>query len=248
MSRPGKSVRQSMAWLHTWSGLVVGWVLFAIFVTGTASYYRAEISHWMRPELSEPTADPATAATRAAAYLKRQMPDALAWSVKLPTTEHPSTEVYWWNHPGRTVSPRAARSRHRRGISGARHPGRRFPLPLPFRAEPAADLGTLDRRTCAMILLISLITGIITHRRIFADFFTFRRDKSAQRGWLDAHNVVGVLALPFHLMIVYTGLIELGPMLMPWGVKVAYQHDIRAYYAESGIMRRRASPRASPAA
>ncbi|WP_227649913.1 PepSY domain-containing protein, partial [Klebsiella pneumoniae] len=29
-----------MAWLHAWSGLVVGWVLFAVFVTGTASYYK----------------------------------------------------------------------------------------------------------------------------------------------------------------------------------------------------------------
>ena len=43
--------RQSMAWLHAWSGLVVGWVLFSVFVTGTASYYRSEISQWMRPEL-----------------------------------------------------------------------------------------------------------------------------------------------------------------------------------------------------
>ena len=40
-----------------------------------------------------------------------------------------------------------------------------------------------------MILLVALISGIVTHRRIFADFFTFRRDRSVQRGWLDAHNV-----------------------------------------------------------
>ncbi len=31
----GRTFRQSMAWLHAWSGLVVGWVLFAVFVTGT---------------------------------------------------------------------------------------------------------------------------------------------------------------------------------------------------------------------
>ena len=43
--------RQSMAWLHTWSGLLVGWVLLAIFVTGTASYFRSEITLWMQPEL-----------------------------------------------------------------------------------------------------------------------------------------------------------------------------------------------------
>ena len=29
--------RQSMAWLHTWAGLVTGWVMFAVFVTGTAT-------------------------------------------------------------------------------------------------------------------------------------------------------------------------------------------------------------------
>ena len=29
------SFRQSMAWLHTWTGLVVGWVLFFVFVTGS---------------------------------------------------------------------------------------------------------------------------------------------------------------------------------------------------------------------
>ena len=29
--------RQAMSWLHTWSGLILGWLLFAIFVTGTLS-------------------------------------------------------------------------------------------------------------------------------------------------------------------------------------------------------------------
>ncbi|WP_348629393.1 PepSY-associated TM helix domain-containing protein [Methylobacterium sp. 17Sr1-1] len=70
-----RGFRQSMAWLHTWSGLVVGWVLFAVFVTGTATYYRAEISRWMQPELRrEATITPealAVAAERAVAHLSR---------------------------------------------------------------------------------------------------------------------------------------------------------------------------------
>ncbi len=28
--------RQSMNWVHTWSGLLVGWVLFMVFAAGTA--------------------------------------------------------------------------------------------------------------------------------------------------------------------------------------------------------------------
>lgn len=38
--------RQAMAWLHTWTGLIFGWLLFAIFLTGTMSYFKEEIIHW----------------------------------------------------------------------------------------------------------------------------------------------------------------------------------------------------------
>ena len=39
-----KSFRQSMAWLHTWTGLLLGWLLVAIFITGTSAYFREEIT------------------------------------------------------------------------------------------------------------------------------------------------------------------------------------------------------------
>ena len=32
-----EGLRQSMAWLHTWTGLLLGWLLFAMFATGTAA-------------------------------------------------------------------------------------------------------------------------------------------------------------------------------------------------------------------
>lgn len=43
--------RQAMAWLHTWAGLIFGWLLFAIFLTGTLAYFKDEITHWMQPEV-----------------------------------------------------------------------------------------------------------------------------------------------------------------------------------------------------
>ncbi|SDA22952.1 Uncharacterized iron-regulated membrane protein [Methylobacterium sp. UNC378MF] len=242
MSR-ARSFRQSMAWLHTWSGLVVGWVLFAIFVTGTASYYRTDISHWMRPELSDSSSDPAAAATRAGAFLQKAMPNAAGWSVRLPNAENPAVEVYWWPHPGGPyhhalldpATGEPARVRDTRGGD--------FLYRFHFELSLPPIWGRWIVSVCAMILLIALISGIVTHRRIFADFFTFRRDRSAQRGWLDAHNVMGVLALPFHLMIVYTGLVTLSAMLMPWGMKAVYGNDPLRYYAEAGL----ATPGVAPA-
>ena len=74
---------------------------------------------------------------------------------------------------------------------------------------------------CAMMMLVAIISGIVTHRRIFADFFTFRPGKGS-RSWIDGHALVAVAALPYHLMITYTGLVTLMLMTMPWGAEKAY--------------------------
>ncbi|MEA1831383.1 PepSY-associated TM helix domain-containing protein [Methylobacterium durans] len=233
-----RGFRQSMAWLHTWSGLVVGWVLFAVFVTGTASYYRTEISAWMRPELRRDAAFApeamAAAAERGVAHLRIHAGEARAWFIGLPTTERPVIELFWRTGPGRPpghvlLDPETGAPS---GVRDTR--GGDFLYRFHFELNMPPLWGRWIVGICAMIMLVALVSGIVTHRRIFADFFTFRRDKSAQRGWLDAHNVTGVLALPFHLMITYTGVVTLMLMYVPWGVNTAYKGDAQRFFAESG--------------
>ncbi len=225
--------RQSMAWLHTWAGLVTGWVMFAVFVTGTATYYRTDLSLWMRPELQAGPSDPIPAAEHGVAYLKAHAPKAMAWYVSVPQPDRPVIAVYWMDSleaplgqallDVETGAPTRARDTQ----------GGDFFYHFHYELQMMPALGRWIVGAAAMILLIALISGIVTHRRIFADFFTFRRDKSAQRGWLDAHNVTGVLALPFHLMITYTGIVTLGVMYMPWGVTAAYKGDDLRFYVEA---------------
>jgi hypothetical protein len=57
-----EGLRQSMAWLHTWCGLLVCWVLLLVFAGGSASYFKEEISLWMMPELHASAAAPVTQA------------------------------------------------------------------------------------------------------------------------------------------------------------------------------------------
>ena len=230
-------LRQSMAWLHTWTGLVAGWLLFAVFVTGTASYYRDDISRWMRPEQLESAAhrEPAAlakAADVAVAALRERAPNALTWFVRLPKEKDPLLDLYWsteangFDHArvdADTGQPSAVRDTE----------GGDFFYKFHFELHLPSLIGRWIVGICAMVALIAILSGIITHRRIFADFFTFRRSKTAQRGWLDAHNVTGVLALPFHLMITYTGIATLALMYMPWGVTAAYQGDQMAYFADA---------------
>lgn len=74
---------------------------------------------------------------------------------------------------------------------------------------------------CTMLMLLAVVTGVITHKKIFTDFFTFRPGKG-QRSWLDAHNVVSVMSLPFFLMITYTGLVFFVFNYLPAGRDVLY--------------------------
>ncbi|KMO42478.1 peptidase [Methylobacterium variabile] len=245
-----KGFRQSMAWLHTWSGLVVGWVLFAVFVTGTASYYRAEISRWMQPELRrEATVTPdalAQAADLAVAHLQANAAGARMWFVTLPTAERPLVELFWRTRPGTPpghvlLDPRTGGPAELRATKGGD-----FFYRFHFELHLPPLWGRWIVGICAMIMLVALVSGVITHRRIFSDFFTLRRDKAAQRGWLDAHNVSGVLALPFHLMITYTGVVTLALMYMPWGVTAAYHGDQQAYFAETGQITQGRPPAGQP--
>jgi uncharacterized iron-regulated membrane protein len=57
-----------------------------------------------------------------------------------------------------------------------------------------------------MFMFIAIATGIVVHKKIFKDFFTFRPAKG-QRSWLDAHNLSSVMALPFFIVITYSGLV-----------------------------------------
>ncbi|MBS7668703.1 PepSY-associated TM helix domain-containing protein [Croceicoccus gelatinilyticus] len=77
------------------------------------------------------------------------------------------------------------------------------------------ELGRWIIGLATFAMFIAIISGIITHKKIFTDFFTFRAGKG-QRSWLDGHNAMAVLSLPFHLMITFSGLLLLGSTLLPW--------------------------------
>lgn len=54
-----RALRQTMAWAHGWLGLIAGWILFTMFLTGTSAYFRPEITKWMQPEIHAARTTPA---------------------------------------------------------------------------------------------------------------------------------------------------------------------------------------------
>ena len=226
-----KGFRQSQASLHTWSGLLLGWLLFAVFLTGTIAFWREGMNRWMRPEMP-PVRSAETVLAGAQRFLTTKAGDAKSWFITMPGAEAPGAQVFWVPQPKEGEAPRRRRGRRdtQALIGGDGQPTvardtrggeffYRFHFDLYYMPVIWARwlVGI-----AAIMMLVAILTGIVTHKKIFRDFFTLRRMKG-QRSWLDGHNATAVLALPFHLMITYTGIVTLMALLMPWATVANYE-------------------------
>ncbi|MBW3551675.1 MAG: PepSY domain-containing protein [Proteobacteria bacterium] len=224
------SLRQSMAWLHTWSGLITGWLLFVIFVAGTLSCFDRELDDWMRPSLHEIDGTPGPKFDAAMAAMRERAPEAHVWWAHVPAERERAMEAYFMLDDGtqgkQTLDPRT-------GAAVPETAGGEFFFDLHWNLH-AGTFGMYVVGLAGMLMLVALVAGVITHRRIFKDIFTFRPHAGGQRAWLDGHNITGVLGLPFHLMIAYTGVIIFATSYVFGGLNTAYGGDLERYFQEAG--------------
>lgn len=228
--------RLSMAWLHTWFGLVLGFVLMIAFFFGALSVFDREIDRWsvpssrfepqpmpsfdkilkpvfermqptresidaLRAEVNGPMPERFDTPMRWGAYTTHRDPVLNVFAgYEVPNAKKPETSIWAY----RTIDPR----------NGASLPddqlkiGSRFFYPLHYSLTfHWKDLGYWIVGFAALIMLAALVSGVIMHRKIFRELFTFRPNKATQRSVLDLHNLTGVAALPFHFFFAFTGLV-----------------------------------------
>ncbi|WP_315122633.1 PepSY-associated TM helix domain-containing protein [Comamonas antarctica] len=225
--------RQAQAWLHTWCGLWFSWLLFAVFLTGTLAVFAEPITHWMTPEHHAEEAAAQAASGSASApmaqrlrwasdYMQQHHPGAGMWEL-WPADAQGAGElrVYWFDSRRQYASAQldaasgmplaGSETAPQRQTLGGQH----F---VDFHYQlHAGPIGLWIVGIAALAMLAALVSGVITHRRIFQDFFTFRTGRG-QRSWLDAHNAAAVLTLPFQFMIAYTGIVISGATFLPAAV------------------------------
>ncbi len=222
-----------MNWLHTWAGVVLGGVLFAIFWMGTLSVFDREIDRWMMPETRLALAEPRSI-DKVAEELSPLTAGALNWYVIFPTERAPVLR-FGYRMPGRQfvtrdANPATSEVLPETGSLG----GTRFIYPFHYSLHLRAfSIGYWIVGLAAVAMLALCVSGVVIHRKIFTDFFTFRPDKQPRRLVLDLHNVTGVLGLPFHFVITLSGLIIFFAIYFPASIEVAFPDGRRAFNAET---------------
>ena len=215
--------RQSMNWLHTWAGVVLGSVLFAVFWMGTLSVFDKEIDRWMAPatRLAMPSGEISLDAQRTT-YGEAAAVNAPTWNIFMPNDRLPVVRTGWRGTAGVV-------SRYNDPATGKELPdpgtlaGSGFLYPFHYHLHlHLMNLGFWLVGAAGMAMLVLCVSGVIIHRKIFADFFTFRPQRNLRRAVLDLHNVAGVLGLPFHLVITLSGLVIFFNLYFPSGWIAAY--------------------------
>ncbi len=254
-----QSFRQSMTWLHTWFGLVLGYVLMVAFFFGALSVFDREIDRWSIPETRfEPQVMPSFDA-RLAPIFERMKPDehelelardrvggplepvlpVMNWSA-YTTHRDPVLAMYAEyavkNNPDDPLD-------HVHGYitidprDGRQLPhdqlkiGSEFFYPLHFSLHLEwRQIGYWIVGFAALVMLAALVSGVVIHRKFFRELFTFRPGKAIQRSTLDLHNLTGVVALPFHFIFALSGLTIFAGVYLPVG-ETMLQRQALDYYA-----------------
>lgn len=241
--------RLSMTWVHTWFGLVLGFVLMACFFFGALSVFDREIDRWAIPETRFPAQpmpsfdtvlkpvfdklrahpdDMAATADRVIGELPH--PDTMPLESLYAYTTHRDPVLSIGGEFGIPNKPKDASDEHQHvhgwatidPRDGTVLPEDRLKIgsnwfyPMHYSLQwHWQNIGYWVVGLAALVMLAALVTGVIMHRKIFREFFTFRPHKRTQRSTLDLHNLTGVVALPFHFFFAFTGLVIFNGIYLP---------------------------------
>ncbi len=224
-----RHLTRRFARVHLLLALVISWLLWWVLLSGTLSFYRAELDRWQHPVLAAqqgplPAAELST--QQALNYLAHHAPTATQWYLQLPTDRQPYVTVHW-QLPASLQSQPGGRFRSGPFYQQWLSADGRTPLAPPLQVK-AGDhrhqlgglffqlhysllqvAGPYSRSVVAYLALLWLLlslTGLYSLRGRFHQLWRWRLAglPSAQRQRL-RHQQWALLSLPFVLVFAATG-------------------------------------------
>ncbi|MET0506464.1 MAG: PepSY-associated TM helix domain-containing protein, partial [Luteibacter sp.] len=192
--------------VHTWTGLLAGFALFVAFYAGALTMFHEEIDTWAVPRAEMARADALDRAHRMLAGIVAKHPAAAESIGVTYPAGHPSHEVaaYWMEKDG-TWKTQALEDNGARDAEDHEHGLADFVYELHYDLGIPA-IGIYLMGVVSVIYGLALLTGLLIHLpNLVREMFALRPGHNLKRLWQDAHNVIGILSLPFHIIFAITG-------------------------------------------
>lgn len=189
---------------HSAFGLVAAALLYSICLTGLVCVFAQELQRWERPDVPELTS-----------VDKERMADVLAQTVALGNgIGEVRMAMVFGPEPGLPqLRGRVVGDDFERIWAFTPEGGPVFELDTPATrfvrdlhgSLHAGSWGSYLVGLSGIMLLSLVLSGVLSHPRIFRDAFRFRRGGSLRLQEADLHNRLSVWGLPFHIVIGFSG-------------------------------------------
>lgn len=205
--------------IHTWTGIIAGLVLFIAFYAGALTLFKPQITQWATPSSAYLTSTPTIELDNLITQAIKEFPEVNEGFIV--NVEQGSSSLSWYEKGGGRglrlddELKHTAFDQHHNlitQVSGQNELGdlidklhRTAGIPGTLGHE---DIGVLILGAASGLYFIALISGIIILLPTLVKYLlALRTHKGNKRFWLDGHNVVGVLSLPFHIIIAWTAFV-----------------------------------------
>lgn len=198
--------------VHTWTGIVAGLFLFVSFYAGALTVFEQPLQRWASP----PAKVEATGLDQAQDLIAltnsvrtdsrreftlhlgegRDIPARLTWQKSRDDDEPLSSSL---TEDGGILVARLHPSPLAQFIDDLHRSGG---LPVDH------ELGAAFMGVVSGLYLLALVSGlIILLPSLVKDLFALRIGPNLKRMWMDAHNLVGLISLPFHIIIALSAVV-----------------------------------------
>ena len=205
--------------LHTWVGISAGLFLFIAFFAGALTMFKQPIDRWISPPQQVLSTIEGVQYDQLIKQVLKLHPAARSeFTIHLQQHENITAPITWQEEESGRLLNLSTQRWHATLDQNATLQAEQI---LPSALAELIDLlhrtagvpgvfghdyfGVYLLGVVSILYFLALVSGlIILLPTLVKDFLAVRDGKNKKRFWLDAHNVIGVTSLPFHIMISLT--------------------------------------------
>ncbi len=214
---------------HSALGLAFAALIFVVCLSGTVCVFVLELQRWEQPDA--PVVTRALTADEVGATVRAAHAQALADNaahdlfIGGPNPATPRFGVNYHDHETGLEGSWLADAEGRL-VMRVNAPFSEFVAALHMQLHLPRTWGFFIVGLTGVALLSSLISGLLSHPRIFKDAFSLRWGGSRRLQEADLHNRLGVWGLPFHVVVSLSGaLLGLSTLIVGVLALAAYNGD-----------------------
>jgi uncharacterized iron-regulated membrane protein len=217
-----RSKAKALLSLHSWSGIVLGMLLYAVIFTGTVAVVADEIGEWSNsnyPQHLMLTSDVDETVKR----LSAQTPKAYLDEISAYENDrqqlvyffhthkqNPSGDMdeygvqYALNSQGEIVTEKTGFGSDLYAQDDT-YALSRFLVSIHTELHIPSPWGLILTGILGLAMLIASVSGFMMHRHLFTDMFSIRKQRDGQSLKRDSHTVAGTWSIPFAILLAFTG-------------------------------------------